>query len=83
MSDCIEISACDPHFALKIRVFLDSQEVTNQSFWARVPAEPGVEGDGEVWGYVQPLTKTVDGGLATWRKAGRVFWVWRAGHAQS
>ena len=68
--------------AVHVKVFLDDQDVTDNAFWARVPAEPGIVATGEVGMYMKDANgdfvkiETPEGGeLATEHKTGQVYWV--------
>lgn len=61
-----------------VRIFLDSEEVTNRAYSAHVPTEPGVEADGEVGMWILPLVAQADGKPKREVKAGRVYWVRKA-----
>ena len=76
--ECIELSAKDRTVHGRVCLFLDGQDVTEQAYWARVPPLPSIPGNGEVKGFVEPLTKLADGTLAEWHKTGVVSWAWRA-----
>lgn len=61
----------------RIRVFLDYEDVTNRAFYARVPREPGIMGDGIVAMYTT-YPPTIDESrtdVLRERKHGRVYWI--------
>lgn len=63
-----------------VRVFLDGVDVTNVSFYAYVPTEPGVEAHGTIGMYTQwpPLLTEDENDLQTEYKTGQVYWVQKA-----